>query len=128
VAATAVFLVLLLAVFLPRLSRSFAAPAAASRVVELRRPDERIVVYKARDDEIFFYLPLDVVNCRPRACLAEVLGRGDAFLGVARSDDLDRFEEDFPELGVQEVERVPGVDLVRGRWTELTLFRPDGSG
>jgi len=127
VVGSALYLVLLLAGFLPELSRHFAGPRAASRTLELQRPDEQIVVYKARDDELFFYLPLDIINCRPRTCLAEMVLGGRVFLGVARVDDLDEFREEFPALGIEEVERVRGVDLGHGRWTELTLFRPAGA-
>jgi 4-amino-4-deoxy-L-arabinose transferase-like glycosyltransferase len=124
VAATCIYLVALLAAFLPALAPHFAGPAAARRAQEMQRPGERIVVYKADDDELFFYLPLDVVNCRPRSCLAELLTTGDEFLGITRVEQLERFRREHPGHRVREVDRIRGLDLVHGTWIELALFRP----
>lgn len=82
------------------------------------------MVYKARDDELFFYLPVDVVNCRPRECLVQRLESGGAFLGIARLRDLEQVEAELGEGRMDIVEVVEGVDLGRGRWTRAALFRP----
>ncbi len=127
VASTGLFLALLLGWYLPRLATHLVGPRAARRALELQRPGERILVYKARDDELFFYLPLDVINCRPRTCLVERVSAGGEFLGIARLRDLERFREEFPESPVRLVETVRGLDLGHGRWTEMALFRPQRS-
>jgi len=125
---TALFLVLLLSWYLPLLGPAIVGPKAAARALELRRPGESLVVYKARDDELFFYLPLNAVNCRPWECLAEQLDGGGDFLGIARLRDVEHFEEEHGEgkLVIEEV--VEGVDLGRGRWTQIALFRPAEGG
>ncbi len=124
VAATGVFLALLLGWYLPRLATHLVGPRAARRALELKAPGERILVYKARDDELFFYLPLDAINCRPRQCLVEQVASGEPFLGVARLKDLERFREEFPGSPVRVVEVVRGLDLGHGRRTGMALFRP----
>jgi len=124
IAAVALFEAVLFGVYLPRLGRELVGPRAAARALELRRPGEPLVVYKARDDELFFYLPLEARNVRPRSELARLLESGRPFLGVARERDLDRFLEEHPSAAVERVERVGGVDLGHGRHVAIVLFRP----
>jgi hypothetical protein len=124
-AGTAAFLVLLLSWFLPLLGPVIVGPRAATRAQELRRPDEELLVYKARDDELFFYLPLSAVNCRPRECLVEQIEGGGEFLGLARAQDVERFEQEFGPGLLEVVEVVDGIDLGRGRWAQISLFRRD---
>ena len=126
VVATALFELGLFGFFMPRLGGFLVGPRAAARALELRRPGEPLVVYKARDDELFFELPPDAVNVRPRDELARLLAEGRPFLGIARERDLERFREEHPSLAVSTVERVRGVDLGHGRWVEMVLFRPGG--
>ncbi len=123
IAATALYLLGLLGWFLPRLGGELVGPLAARRVLEARHDGERVLIYEARDDELFFYLPLDSINCRPRACLAEHLAAGEPFVGVARLDDLQRFEREVPAVHVRVVETVNGIDLGHGRWTRMAIFR-----
>jgi 4-amino-4-deoxy-L-arabinose transferase-like glycosyltransferase len=118
------FVLILLTTFLPALGPHLVGPKAAARAVELRRPGEPLLVYKARDDELFFELPLGARNCRSRDGLAERLVAGERFLGVAREADLDAFRGEHPGLAVELVELVDGVDLGRVRWTRAALFRP----
>jgi 4-amino-4-deoxy-L-arabinose transferase-like glycosyltransferase len=123
-AGAALFLVLLLSWYLPLIGPAIIGPKAAARALEIRRPGEDLLVYKARDDELFFYLPLDVVNCRPRQCLADLVEDGGEFLGVARVQDVERFQEEYGGDRLQVVEVVEGIDLGRGRWAQIALFRP----
>jgi hypothetical protein len=125
VGGTAGFSVVLLAFFLPRLSVHFLGPQAARRALELRQPGERVLVYKARDDEVFFSLPLDILNCSSASCLAEQIETREPLLGVARELDLQGFQEEYPELGVDLLELVDGIDLGHGRWARAALFRCD---
>ncbi len=124
VAGCALFELLLFGLYMPRLGRELVGPRAARRALELRTPGETLVVYKARDDELFFYLPLDAVNVRPEAELARRVQEGERFLGVARARDLDRFREHHPAAELAVVELVPGVDLGHGRHVKMALFRP----
>jgi len=124
ITATAVFLAGLFGWFLPGLGATLVGPRGARRALEIRRPGERLLLYETRDDSLFFYLPLDSINCRPEACLARHLRSGRPFLGVARKPDLDRFLEDHPDLHVEVAGLVRGVDLGHGRWTAIALFRP----
>ncbi len=125
---TAVFLAVLFILYLPALGRELVGPRAAARALDLRAPGETLVVYEARDDELFFQLPLGAVNCRAAACL-DALGRaGGDFLGIARARDLDRFTAAHPEARFRTVERVRGMDLGHGRWVEMALFRPAYGG
>ena len=124
VVAAALFEIGLFGVYMPRLGARLVGPRAAARALELRRPDEPLVVYKARDDELFFELPLDAVNVRPREALARLVASGRPFLGIARERDLRRFREEHPGLALTVVEFVRGVDLGHGRWVRMALFRP----
>ncbi len=124
VVASALYELVLFGGVMPRLGRELVGPRAARRALEVRRPGERLVVYKARDDELFFYLPLETRNVRPRAEMAELLRSGEPLLGLARATDLERLLRWREGLAVAEVERVRGVDLGHGRWTEIVLFRP----
>lgn len=128
VAGAASFVLILLTAYLPGLAPHLVGPRAAARAVELRRPAEPLLLYKARDDELFFELPLGAVNCRSRDGLAQRLRAGEAFLGVARAADLESFRDEHPGLPVELVELVDGVDLGRVRWTRAALFRPAGGG
>ncbi|NOZ95099.1 MAG: phospholipid carrier-dependent glycosyltransferase [Acidobacteria bacterium] len=128
VVGTALFLTALLGWYLPILGTELVGPRAVRRLDEIRRPGERIVIYKARDDELFFYLPLDAINCRPKECLAAEIASGRPFLGVARLKDLKKFEKLHPGLPVKVAETVRGLDLGHGRWTEMALFRRAPAG
>jgi hypothetical protein len=89
----------------------------------MRQEGEGVVVVKTRDDELFFYLPVDTVCCRSYDCLAKHLTDDRSFVGVARMGDLERFEERHPELRLEVEETIRGLDLGHGRWTTIALFR-----
>ncbi len=128
IAGTAAFELLLFGLYMPRLGRRLVGPRAAQRALAIRQPHEKLVVYKARDDELFFYLPLDAVNVRPEAELAHRAAVGRPFLGVARERDFERFTADHPEAHLSVVEWVPGLDLGHGRHVRMALFRPAPGG
>ena len=75
---------------------------------------------------MFFYLPLDTINCRPAACLAERLAAGAPFLGLARAADLDRYRGDHPDSRLRVVETLRGIDLGPGWCACIAIFRPPG--
>ncbi len=127
VMATALFELGLFGGLMPRLGQQLVGPKAARRMLEIRRPGETLVIYKARDDELFFELPLDARNVRPRQELARLVEEGRPFLGIARNKDLEQFRKEHPGLAIRTVERIPGVDLGHGRWVEMALFRPGGA-
>ncbi len=123
VTGTALFLLVLSTVYLPALGRELVGPRAAARMLEVRAPGETLMVYEARDDELFFALPLGAVNCRAAECLADEARSGREFLGIARARDLERFEAQHPDLRLHTVDLVRGMDLGHGRWVEMVLFR-----
>jgi 4-amino-4-deoxy-L-arabinose transferase-like glycosyltransferase len=118
------YLVVLACGSLPILGNELLGPRAGQRAVGLRDADEAIVVFRARDDELFFYLPIGVENCRATECLERWIVSGRPFLGIGREDDVGRFRDDHPSSGVRIVDLVEGVDLVRARRSRIVLFRP----
>ena len=120
--------------YLPELGRHALGPAAARRAVALERDGERIVVFKPRDEEIFFYLPVNVRACRDAGCMAALPAAGGDWLAVARRDDLELLREEWRAAQLVEVDRVRGVDAGHARWDEQVLFRvvrrarPHGGG
>jgi 4-amino-4-deoxy-L-arabinose transferase-like glycosyltransferase len=123
----AFFLAVLALAYLPALGAELLGPRAGRRVVELRQGDEQVVVYRARDDEIFFYLPVELTNCRSDECLESWFAGGGGFLGVARERELEQYIGDHPGTRLAVVDRVDGVDLARGRGARIVVFRP-GTG
>jgi 4-amino-4-deoxy-L-arabinose transferase-like glycosyltransferase len=116
-------LLVVTALYLPELGQHTLGPLAAKRAVELRGPDEKIVVFKPRDEEIYFYLPADVRTCRDAGCMASLADAGAALLGVARRDDFERLRAEWRAVRLDEAGRVTGVHLGRARWDEQVLFR-----
>ncbi len=123
-AAGSVLALLVVAVlYLPELGRHTLGPLAARRAVELADPGEGIVVFKPRDEEIYFYLPPGARTCRDAGCMASLPHAGAAMLGVARQEDFERLREEWRRVRLQEVDRVRGVDAGHVRWEEQVLFR-----
>jgi hypothetical protein len=91
--------------------------------VELAEPGEGIVVFKPRDEEIYFYLPPCARTCRDAGCMASLPGAGAAMLGVARRDDYERLRGEWRSVQLVEVDQVCGLDAGRIRWQEQVLFR-----
>jgi len=121
-AATALFVAGFAAVFLPRLGPDILGPRAARRAVELREPGERIVVFERRDDDLYFYLPLDATTCRTAGCVKQSWLQNE-FLGIAREGDFSRLRPQMPAIHLEVVERVEGVDLTHLREEAVVLFR-----
>jgi 4-amino-4-deoxy-L-arabinose transferase-like glycosyltransferase len=123
-AAGATLALLVVAVlYLPELGRHTLGPLAARRALELADPGEGIVVFKPRDEEIYFYLPPGARTCRDAGCMASLWDAGTVMLGVARRDDFERLREEWRSVQLTEVDRVRGVDAGRVRWEEQVLFR-----
>jgi 4-amino-4-deoxy-L-arabinose transferase-like glycosyltransferase len=125
-AGTTLYLLLLMLVFLPTLGSYLVGPQVVGRVPEVLERHEEILIYKVRDDELFFYLP-EAVSCRTPACLVEWVDREKPFLGVARTSDLEKFRAEHPDHWLFDVEAVEGIDLGRFESTEVMLFRPSAS-
>jgi 4-amino-4-deoxy-L-arabinose transferase-like glycosyltransferase len=120
----ALYLATLALAYLPALGAELIGPKAGKRVVELRHDDEDVLVYRARDDEIFFYLPVELENCRTEECLADRFAGDAPFLGAAREHDLEQYLADHPDTRLVIVDRVEGLDVVRGRQARIVVFRP----
>jgi 4-amino-4-deoxy-L-arabinose transferase-like glycosyltransferase len=124
VGGSGIFVVALLAWFLPLLAPKLLPVRVAEAVAEHRLEGELIVVYELRDDELLFQLPMDAKVCRTEACLEALLSARTNLLGVARACDLRALRGDEPVAALTEVTTVRGVELGRGRWSESVLFRP----
>ncbi len=124
-AGSALWLLLVAALLLPALGPTFSGLRAARALVAARAPGETLAVYRARDDDLFFNLPLDTVHCHSEAELEALLARGRPVVVVSRADDLDRLRAERPELALKTVASVDGVDLGRGRWVRSVVFRPE---
>jgi 4-amino-4-deoxy-L-arabinose transferase-like glycosyltransferase len=123
-AASILFLVTLVALYLPRFGAELLAPRTARRAIELRRPEERIVVFKPRDDDLYFYLPLDAATCRGAGCLDRRFRAGESVLGISRERDFELLIDEWPGVRLLAVERVDGIDVGHLRPDTLVLFRP----
>ncbi len=121
--APLVQLVVLFGVVMPALGTSLLGPRAAERVMQMQEPEEEIVVFKLRDEEVLFYLPLQTTVIRESAELDERLLGLSAPLVLARSADVERFGEHLLRDGLEVVDRVEGIDLGRGRWAEASILR-----
>jgi hypothetical protein len=78
-------------------------------------------VVRARDDELFFYLPLEVSVCREPACIETFARSRGGFIGLSRAEDLPMVGEALGEMQI--VDEVEGLDL-DGRRARAVLFRP----
>ena len=120
---TAGFLLVLFGVCLPRLAGESLGPVSGRRATELVRPGETVVVFKPRDDEIFFYLPPGSEVCGGAGCMDRRLDAGSEILAVARAGDFDQLVEEWPRVVFDEAERVRGIDLGHVRRDEVVMFR-----
>jgi len=125
-AGSALWLLLVAAVLLPALGPTFSGLRAAEALVAAREPGETLAVYRARDDDLFFNLPLGTVHCRTEAELEALAASGRPVVAVTRAEDLDRLRADRPDLAPETVADVEGVDLGRGRWVRSVVFRLRG--
>ena len=123
VAGTAAFFALLLGVFLPELSRQSLPLLAGRRTSEIARPDDQVVVFKPHDDDLFFYLPLDSRACGGAGCLAQRHLAGESILGLSRAADFELLRNEWPDVFLDEVDRVAGIDLSRVERDEIVIFR-----
>jgi 4-amino-4-deoxy-L-arabinose transferase-like glycosyltransferase len=109
--------------YMPVLASESLAPRAGHRASELVRPGERVVVFKPRDDEIFFYLPVGSRACGGARCLADLQRAGVAMLGLSRAADFERLRGEWPDVELDVVARVAGIDLNRAERAEAVIFR-----
>ncbi len=121
-------LVLLTASVLPRIAPATISSRTAAALLDNRDEDETVAVLHPRDDEIFFLLPLDAEAVRSDDELAGRLVAGEPVLAAARAERLESFRDAHPEVGVEVVARVRGIDLGRGEWAESAVFRSPGAG
>ena len=123
ISGTAGFLVLLFGMYLPRLGAESIGPRSGRRASELLRPGETVVVFKPRDDEIFFYLPLGSEACGGAGCMDRRFEVGSDILALARVEDFDQLVTEWPGVVFDEAERVGGIDLGHVQRDEVVLFR-----
>jgi 4-amino-4-deoxy-L-arabinose transferase-like glycosyltransferase len=122
-AGTAVFLAVLFGLFVPDLATDSIPPLAGRRASELVGPDERVVVFKPRDDDLFFYLPVDSAACENAGCLDALWRDGAQFLALTRNHDFEVLNGEWPGVDLVEIDRVEGIDLNRVERAEVVIFR-----
>ncbi len=123
ISGTAGFLLVLFGMCLPKLAVESLGPRSGRRATELLRPGESVVVFKPRDDEIFFYLPLGSEVCRGAGCMDRRMDAGSDILAVARTEDFDQLAKEWTGVVFDEAQRVHGIDLGHLRRDEVVLFR-----
>ncbi len=123
IGGTAAFLLVLVGVYLPRLGWESLAPRSGRLATGLVRPEETVVVFKPRDDEIFFYLPLGSEVCGGAGCMARLMDSSSEVLALARVGDFDLLKTEWPGGVFDEVARVSGIDLGHFKRDEVVLFR-----
>jgi 4-amino-4-deoxy-L-arabinose transferase-like glycosyltransferase len=123
VAGTLAFEAVLFGAFMPVVTRESLAPLAGRKASELRRPGERVVVFKPRDDDLYFYLPLGARSCGGTGCLADLHQDGEAVLGLSRAREFERLRDEWRDVELEVVGRVAGLDLSRAERAEVVLFR-----
>jgi len=128
VAATAsvVALGLLVGWMLPSLGPDLLQRQIADRVAAERRPGETLAVYRLRDDELLFELPLDTEVIRNDAELQDRLRGGLPILIVARAADAQLLEDWPHPPSIHEVAEIDGIDLGRVRHADAVLLRRKG--
>jgi 4-amino-4-deoxy-L-arabinose transferase-like glycosyltransferase len=118
------YLVVIAAAYVPRFGDELLAPRAARRAVELRQPGETIVVFKPRDDDIYFYLPVEADTCRGAGCMEQLYGARGRLLAIARERDFELLIEEWPSVALRKIDQVDGIDVGHLRADRLILFRP----
>jgi hypothetical protein len=111
---------------LPSLGPRLLQRQTADRVAAERRPGETVAVYRLRDDELLFELPLDTEVIRNDAELQNRLRDGRPILIVARAADARHIEDRPRPPSMREVARVDGIDLGRVCYADAVLLRRNG--
>jgi len=125
--ATALSMTVLMNVFVPRLGAELLGPRLIARAVEARGPDDALVVYGLRDEEVLFHGPADLGVCRTADELASWLTAHPSSVGLSRLDRLQAFLEAQPQWRPVLLDPVAGYDLGRGRAAEGVVFRLEAS-
>lgn len=115
----------LFAYLMPVVGRDLLGFRVAERIQQMREGDERIVVFKLRDEDMLFYLPLDSAIVWKSENLTEQLEDIREPLVATRTSDVERWGALLGGEGLEVVDRVAGVDLGRGRWDEVCILRRD---
>jgi hypothetical protein len=126
-AATALSMAVTLNVFVPSLGTELLGPRLIARAVEARGPDDALVVYGLRDEEVLFHGPPDLGVCRTADELVAWLTDHPSSVGLSRLDRLQAFLEAHPRWRLVIVDRVAGFDLGRGKAAEGVVFRLETS-
>lgn len=125
-AASVVALGLLVGWMLPALGPRLLPRQIADRVAAERWPGETVAVYRLRDDELLFELPLDTEVIRGDAELQDRLRDGPPILIVARAAAARHLEDQANLPAMHEVARVHGIDLGRVSYADAVLLRTKG--
>lgn len=125
--ATALSMLVLMNVFVPRLGAELLGPRLIARAIEVRGPDDALVMYGLRDEEVLFHGPSDLGVCCTADELVAWLTAHPSTVGISRSELLHTFLEAHPEWQVEVVDRVTGHDLGRGQEAAGVVFRRETS-
>ncbi len=123
VVGSAVYFALLFGAFLPEVARQSLPLQAGRRATEIAQPGEQVIVFKPRDDDLYFYLPMGSRSCGGASCLAQRHQAGEALLGLARSSAYELLQTEWSDVEYDELDRVAGIDLSRVERDEMVIFR-----
>jgi len=122
-AATAIYLVGLLGLFLPALSKNFIAPRSLGAARSLAGEGNHFVVYKLRDEDLLFELPVNTRVLNSASELAAYLKEPEAAVMITREKDWKRLAPAIRQRLPAPDISIRGIDLGRGRWTTALCFR-----
>lgn len=122
--AAGIFLIGLFAVYLPKFSREFIAPATIAKLRTIAAADDAISLYKLRDEDLLFSLGMEHTTVlRSNSELESVLHSGAPGLLIIRQKDFMSLPPGFDTVSLLAVGKVRGIDLGRGRFATTLLFR-----
>lgn len=127
-AATALFLLSLFGLYLPRFSQSWIGPRTLTAINRLDSSGKTFVIYRLRDEELLFNLPLGTRVLRTPDELLEFLQEPRRSILITREKDWNRVDfgsilnPPHPDI------RVRGLDLGRGAWVTTLCFRLGSTG
>ncbi len=120
---TAIFLVLLFAMFVPRLSTHMVGPRTANRVLQIETDDEDLILHRLRDEELLFYLPARLRVSRSHDDLKQQVDGSRPTLIIVRERDVEDLYSALRGVPYEIVDRVDGIDLGRGRRSTNLIAR-----
>ncbi len=114
-AGAAIFLALLFAVFVPRLTTHMIGPRTIDRVLQLKEADQDLILHRLRDEDLLFHLPARLRVSRSRDDLKRQVDGSRVTLIIVRERDVGDVHSALRGVPYDIVDRIEGIDLGRGR-------------